>query len=69
VKYLGTRAAKREIDLHPDIAEFQRRYVTGMSDLLFRTKRGTPHRYSNLEDRWRAPRFMAMGLDDEIAKA
>jgi integrase len=65
VAYLKTSASKREIDLHPDIAECLRRYTTGKSGLLFRTKRGTPHLYNNLEDRWLTPRLIAMGLDEE----
>ena len=65
VKYLKTSAAKREIDLHPDVAEFLRPYTTGKSGLLFRTDRGTPHLYSNLEDRWLTPRLVTMGLDEE----
>ena len=34
VKYLKTGAAKREIDLHPDVAEFLQRYMSGKSGLL-----------------------------------
>jgi integrase len=57
VKYLKTAAAKREIDLHPDVAEFLRRYTGGKSGLLFHTARHTPHLYNNLEDRWLTPRL------------
>jgi len=64
VKYLKTSAAKREIDLHPDVAEFLRRFMTGKSGLLFRTKRGTPHLYNNLAGRWLTPRLIVMGLDE-----
>jgi len=55
----------------PDRSVFQdllvvlRRFTTGKSGLLFRTKRGTPHLYNNLEDRWLTPRLMAMGLDED----
>jgi integrase len=65
VKYLKTSAAKREIDLHPDIAEFLRRYRAGKSGLVFHTARGTPHLYGNLEDRWLTPRLLKMGLDQD----
>ena len=34
MKYLKTSAAKREIDLHPDVAEFLQRYMSGKSGLL-----------------------------------
>lgn len=65
VKYLKTCAAKREIDLHPDIAEFFRCYREGNSNLLFHTEPGTPHLYGNLEDRWLTPRLVKMGLDED----
>jgi hypothetical protein len=60
-----TCAAKREIDLHPNIAEFLRCYREGKSSLLFHTARGTPHLYGNLEDRWLTPRLVKIGLDEE----
>ena len=65
MKFLKTSAAKREIDLHPDIAEFLRRYTTDKKGLLFHTKRDTPHLYNNLEDRWLTPRLIDMGLDED----
>src|SRR5271169_5036437 len=65
VKYLKTNAAKREIDLHPDIAEFLQCYRAGKSGLLFHTARGTPHLCNNLEDRWLTPRLVKVGLDEE----
>src|SRR5262249_20739609 len=61
VKYLKTAAAKRAVDLHPDIAEHLQRYVTGKADLLFHTANGTPHLYGNLEDRWLTPRLTKLG--------
>lgn len=64
-KYLKTSAAKREIDLHPDIADFLRDYRAGKSGLLFHTAKGTPYLYSNLEDRWLTPRLVRMDLDQE----
>jgi integrase len=65
VTYLKTSAAKREIDLHPDVAEFLQRYTTGASGLLFCTANGTPHLYANLEDRWLTPRLINMGLEQK----
>ena len=37
VKYLKTAAAKRHVDLHPDIAEYLQRYTAGKTGLLFHT--------------------------------
>jgi hypothetical protein len=37
VRLLKTEAAKREIDLHPDMAEYLRKYMAGKTGLLFRT--------------------------------
>jgi integrase len=65
VKYLKTSAAEREIDLHPDIAEFLRSYRFGKLGLVFHTAKGTPHLYGNLEDRWLTPRLVQMGLEQE----
>ena len=65
VKYLKTNASKREIDLHPDVAEYLRRYAVGKSGLLFHTANSTPHLYGKLEDRWLTPRLVKMGLDEK----
>src|SRR5215471_4012141 len=65
VKYLKTAAAKRQVDLHPDIAEYLQRYTAGKTGLLFHTANGTPHLYGNLEGRWFTPRLVKMGLDEE----
>jgi integrase len=65
VKYLKTAAAKREVDLHPMVAEFLQRYTLGKSGLLFSTVAKTPHMYGNLEDRWLTPRLVKMGLDEK----
>jgi integrase len=65
VKYLKTNASKREIDLHPDVAEYLRQYAAGKSGLLFHTANGTPHLYGNLEDRWLTPRLIKMKLDEK----
>ena len=45
VKYLKTNASKREIDLHPDVAEYLRHYTAGKSGLLFHAANGTHHVY------------------------
>jgi integrase len=65
VKYLKTAAAKREVDLHPDIAEYLQRYAAGKTGLLFHTANGTPHLYGNLEDRWLTPRLINMAVDEK----
>jgi integrase len=65
VKYLKTAAAKREVDLHHDVAEYLQRYTAGSAGLLFHTANNTPHMYSNLEDRWLTPRLVEMNLDEE----
>lgn len=65
VKYLKTAAAKRQVDLHPDVAEYLQKYSAGKSGLLFHTANGTPHMYGNLEDRWLTPRLVQMGLDQQ----
>lgn len=65
VSYLKTDAARRQIDLHPDIAEYLRRYTAEKTGLLFHTASGTPHLYGNLADRWLTPRLSEMGLDEE----
>jgi len=65
VKYLKTAASKRQVDLHPDIAEYLQRYAAGKTGLLFHTTNGTPHLYGNLEDRWLTPRLSKMGLDEK----
>jgi integrase len=64
-KYLKTNASKREIDLHPDVAEYLRQYAADKSGLLFHTTNGTPHLYGNLEDRWLTPRLVKLRLDEE----
>jgi len=65
VKYLKTAAARRQVDLHPDIAEFLQPYTAGKTGLLFHTANSTPHLYGNLADRWLTPRLVKLGLDEE----
>ena len=64
-EHLKTDAARREVDLHPDIAEYLQQYAAGKRGLLFHTANGTPHLYANLEDRWLTPRLVKMGLDEK----
>jgi integrase len=64
VKSLKTDAAKRQVDLHPDIADYFQRYRTGKTGLLFHTAGGTPHLYGNLEDRWLTPRLKKLNVDE-----
>jgi integrase len=65
VRHLKTDAARREIDLHPDIAEYLRRYITEKEGLLFQTANKTPHLNGNLEERWLTPRLEKMELDEK----
>lgn len=65
VQHLKTDAAKREVDLHPAIAEYLRNYRTGKPGLLFHTVDGTPHLNHNLEERWLTPRLIKMGLEEK----
>jgi len=55
--------ASREVDLHPDVAEFLRRYTEGTNGLRFHTADGTPHLYGNIASRWLRPRLDAMKID------
>ena len=57
--------AKREIDLHPDVAKFFCYFTAGKSGLLFHTANNTPHLYGNLEERWLTPRLVKMKLDEK----
>ena len=64
VKYLKTDAAYRDIDLHPEVAEYLQRFISYKSGLLFKTRKGTPHLHNNIEDRWLTRRLKAMQLDE-----
>jgi hypothetical protein len=64
VRHLKTDAAEREIDLHPDIADYLRKYTTGKTGLLFKTSKKTPYLNGNLEARWLTPRLEKMGLNE-----
>jgi integrase len=65
VLHLKTNAAKREIDLHPDIAEYLRKYTNGETGLLFHTANGTPYLHNKLQGRWLTPRLIEMGLEQK----
>ena len=64
VTYLKTDAAYRDVDLHPDVAEYLRAFISGKDGLLFKTRNGTPHLHNNIEDRWLTERLKAMKLDE-----
>ena len=57
---LKTNAAYRDVDLHPDVAEFLQRYIGDKPGLLFATRNGTPHLHNNIEDRWLTERLKAI---------
>jgi len=65
VRHLKTDAAKREVDLHSDIAEYLRKYMAGTMGLLFHTANETPHLHGNLGERWLTPRLIKKGLDEK----
>src|SRR6202046_5710934 len=64
VSYLKTDAAYRDIDLHPEVAEYLRVFICGKDGLLFKTRNGTPHLHNNIEERWLTERLKAMQLDE-----
>lgn len=64
VSCLKTDAAYRDIDLHPDVAEFLRRFIGDKEGLLFATRNGTPYLHHNIEERWLTERLKEMGLDE-----
>jgi integrase len=61
-KKLKTDASYRQIDLHPDIANYLNRYFSGKSGLILRTKNGTPYLYGNLAEDWLDQRLAKLGL-------
>jgi integrase len=65
VQHLKTEAARREVDLHPDITEYMQKYMRKKTGLLFKTSKNTPHLNGNLESRWLTPRLETMGLDEK----
>jgi integrase len=64
VKCLKTDAAYRDVDLHPDIAEYLQAFIDGKNGLLFTTREGTPHLHNNIEESWLTQRLTAMNLDE-----
>jgi len=64
VSCLKTNAAYRDIDLHPDVAEFLQRFIGERKGLLFVTRNGTPHLHNNIEERWLTERLRKKGLDE-----
>jgi integrase len=64
VSCLKTDAAYRDIDLHPDIAEFLLRFFGNRKGLLFATRKGTPRLHNGIEGRWLSERLRKKGLDE-----
>jgi integrase len=62
VNYLKTDASWRQIDLHPDVADYLRKFVIGKSGLILHTKHGTPYLYGNLAEDWLDQRLAKLGL-------
>ena len=62
---LKTYAAKRQIDLHPQIAEYLQHFSSGRNGLLFQTRKRTPYLPNTLEPRWLTPRLETMQLDEK----
>lgn len=60
-KKLKTDASYREIDLHPDIANYIYKYMKGKLGLILRTKNGTPYLYGNLAEDWLDQRLAKLG--------
>jgi DNA (cytosine-5)-methyltransferase 1 len=59
---LKTPASYRKIDLHPDVADYVRKFVSGKSGLILHTSNGTPYLYGNLADDWLDPLLAKLGL-------
>ena len=62
VNYLKTDASWRQIDLHTDVADYLRKFVSGKSGLILHTKNGTPYLYGNLAEDWLDQRLAKLGL-------
>ncbi|MGA7625615.1 MAG: site-specific integrase [Candidatus Acidiferrales bacterium] len=61
-KKLKTDASYRQIDLHPDVTEYLRKFVSGKSGLILQTKNGTPYLYGNVAEDWLDQRLVKLGL-------
>jgi integrase len=59
---LKTDASWREVDLHPDVAAYLMRFISGKSGLVLKTENNTPFLYGNLQDDWFDPRLEKLGL-------
>jgi hypothetical protein len=59
---LKTDASWRQIDLHPDVADYLRKFVTGTSGLILHTKNGAPYLNDNLAEDWLDQRLAKLGL-------
>jgi integrase len=62
INKLKTPASYRQIDLHPDVAAYLQKFVSGKSGLILTTKNGTPFLYGNLADDWLDPLLAKLGL-------
>jgi integrase len=62
INYLKTDTSYRQIDLHPAVADYLRKFVTGKSGLILKTENGTPYLYGNLQDDWLDRRLVKLGL-------
>jgi integrase len=61
-KKLKTDASYRQIDLHLDVAEYLRKFVSAKSGMILQTKNGTPYLYGNLAEDWLDRRLAKLGL-------
>jgi hypothetical protein len=61
-KKLKTDASYREVDLHPNVAAYLRKFVIEKSGLILRTENDTPYLYGNLADDWLDLRIAKLGL-------
>ena len=59
---LKTKAAKRNVDVTPEIAALLLEFIRGKSGLLFCTKNGKPHLAGNLRRRWLDERIKGYGF-------
>jgi len=59
---LKTPASNRQIDFHPDVANYVGKYIIGKSGLILHTSNGTPYLYGNLADDWLDPLLTKLGL-------
>jgi integrase len=65
VPYVKTDASYRQVDLHTDVANYLRPYVSRKTGLVFHTKNRTPHLYGNLAEDWLDPLLAKLGLEEE----